>query len=52
VGDRNIKQVLFGDWYQWKRGGDKERVQEGEYGGDFMYSWMKMEKWDLLKLLQ
>jgi hypothetical protein len=28
-------------------GGYKERVEEGEYGGDIMYSCMKMEKWDL-----
>jgi hypothetical protein len=33
-------------------GGYKERVQEGEYGGDIMHSDMNMEKGDLLKLLK
>jgi hypothetical protein len=28
----------------------KERVQEGECSGNIVYSWMKMENWDLLKL--
>jgi hypothetical protein len=27
-------------------------VEEGEYGGNIVYSGMKMEKWDLLKLFQ
>jgi hypothetical protein len=31
--DRKVKLVLSGGWYQWERGGYKERVQEGEYGG-------------------
>jgi hypothetical protein len=31
-------------------GGYKERVEEGEYGGNVMYSCIKMEKRDLLKL--
>jgi hypothetical protein len=26
--------------------------QEGECGGDIIYSCMKMKKWDLLKLFQ
>jgi hypothetical protein len=33
------------------RGGE-ERVWEGEYGGNTVYTCMKMEKWDLLKLFQ
>jgi hypothetical protein len=24
--DRKVKQFLFGDWYQWDRGGYKEKV--------------------------
>jgi hypothetical protein len=31
-------------WYQLERGGYKERVKEGEYSGNIMYSCMKMEK--------
>jgi hypothetical protein len=30
----------------------KERVQDGEYGGNIWYSCMKMKKLDLLKLFQ
>jgi hypothetical protein len=40
--DRKIKQVLLG--YQWEGGGNKERVTEGEYGGNTMYSCIKLEK--------
>jgi hypothetical protein len=42
--DSKVKQVLSGCWYQWERGRYKEGVEEGEYGGNFMYSYMKMEK--------
>jgi hypothetical protein len=37
--DRKIKHVLPWGWYQWKGGGDKERVKKGKYGGStiFMY---------------
>jgi chitinase len=31
--NRKAKQVLSGGWHQWERGGYKERVKEGEYGG-------------------
>jgi hypothetical protein len=31
------------DWYQWEGGGYKERVAEGEYHGNTMYSCMKMD---------
>jgi hypothetical protein len=41
--NRKVKQVLSGGWYQWEGGGYKERVQEGEYGGNSMYSCMKVE---------
>jgi hypothetical protein len=27
-------------------------VKEGEYGGNIIYSYMNMEKWDVLKLFQ
>jgi hypothetical protein len=50
--DKKIKHVLSGDWYQWEGGGYKERVKEGEYNGNIMYSCMKMEKQHLLKLFQ
>jgi hypothetical protein len=30
----------------------KERVKKGAYGRNIKYSCMKMEKWDLLKLLR
>jgi hypothetical protein len=42
--DRKVKQVLSGGWYQWQRGGHKERGKESEYHGTLMYSCMKMEK--------
>jgi hypothetical protein len=29
--DRKVKQALSGNWSQWERGGDKERVKEEEY---------------------
>jgi hypothetical protein len=35
-----------------ERGGYKERMKEGEYGGNIAYSCMKMEKRDLLNLVQ
>jgi hypothetical protein len=35
-----------------RKGGGKERKYESEYGGNVMYSCMKMEKWELLKLFQ
>jgi hypothetical protein len=38
------EQVLSGGWYQWEWGGYKERVKEGQCGGNIMYSCMKMEK--------
>jgi hypothetical protein len=34
------------------RGKIQERVKESEYGGNMMYSCLKIEKWDLLKLFQ
>jgi hypothetical protein len=39
--DRNIKQVLSGGWYSWERGEHKERVKQGTYGGNTIYSCMK-----------
>jgi hypothetical protein len=33
-------------------GGYKKRVQKGECEANIMYSCMKIEKWDLLKLFQ
>jgi hypothetical protein len=48
--NRMVKQFLSRSWYQWKGGGYKERVKEVECGGNFMYSCMKVEKCDMLKL--
>jgi hypothetical protein len=48
--DRKIKQVLSVGWYQQDGGGYRERVKEDEYGGYRLYSCMRMEKLDLLKL--
>jgi hypothetical protein len=43
--DIKIKQVLSRNGYQGKgRGGQKERVREGEYGGCILYSYMKTEQ--------
>jgi hypothetical protein len=44
VESRKVKQVLPGGWYQWEGRRYKERVKEGEYDGNIMYSCMKMEK--------
>jgi hypothetical protein len=32
------KTGLSGGWCQWERGGDKEKVKEGECGGHIMSS--------------
>jgi hypothetical protein len=42
--NRKIKQFLSGSWHQWEGGGYRERVEEGEYGRNTMYSCMKMGK--------
>jgi hypothetical protein len=41
---RKIKQVLSRGGYQWKGGGHKERVNEGEDGECILYSCMKIEE--------
>jgi hypothetical protein len=41
---RKLKQILSWDWYKWKKGGYKENMSEGEYGGNIMYLYMKIEK--------
>jgi hypothetical protein len=33
-------------------GGYKKKMWEGEYGGNIIYSCMKIKKWDLLELFQ
>jgi hypothetical protein len=43
-GYREVKHVLSGVWHQWEWGGYKEKVQEGECGGNTRYSCMKTEK--------
>jgi hypothetical protein len=42
--DRKVKQVSSGGWYQWEGKGYKERVKEGGYSGNILYSGMKMEQ--------
>jgi hypothetical protein len=42
--NRKAKQVQYEGWYQWEEGGDRERVQEGEYCAHTMQSCIKMEK--------
>jgi hypothetical protein len=44
------KWVLSGARYQWEGIGYREGIKEGEYGRNIMYSCMKIEKLDLLKL--
>jgi hypothetical protein len=39
-------------WYQWEGGVYKERISEHECDRNIMYSYMKMEKYDLLKLFK
>jgi hypothetical protein len=40
---RRVKWVFSRGGCQWDRGGHKERVNEGEYGGCILYSYMKIE---------
>jgi hypothetical protein len=47
--DRKVKQVLSVAGPNG-RGGYEERVNEGEYKRNIMYSCMKMEQGELLKL--
>jgi hypothetical protein len=42
--DRRVKQVFSGGGYQWEGGRHKKRVNEGEYGGCILYSYMKIEE--------
>jgi hypothetical protein len=42
--DRKVKQIPSGGWFQWEGEGYKERVKEGEYDRNIIYSCMKMEK--------
>jgi biotin-(acetyl-CoA carboxylase) ligase len=39
-----VKQVLSESWHQWEGRGYKERMWEGDYSGNIMYSCLKMEK--------
>jgi hypothetical protein len=48
--DRKVKQFLLRDLYQWERGGHKEWVKEGKCDENTIYSCIKMEQRDLLKL--
>jgi hypothetical protein len=48
---RREKEVFSGCGYQWKEGGGhKDRWNEGEYGGCILYTYMKIEQRNLLKL--
>jgi hypothetical protein len=42
--DRRVKQDFSGGRYLWERGRLKEMVDEGEYGGFILYSYMKIEE--------
>jgi hypothetical protein len=42
--DRYKKQFLSRAWYQWEGEEHKDRVKEGECGGNVMYSCMKMKQ--------
>jgi hypothetical protein len=42
--DRKAKQVLSGGGYQWKEGGHKEIVKEGEYSECILHSCTKIEQ--------
>jgi hypothetical protein len=44
------KIAFFWGWVPVGRGGNKERVIEDEYGGCILYSYTKLEEWNLLKL--
>jgi hypothetical protein len=48
--DRNVKQVQAGEGTNGKVGGSKRRMKAGKYGGCMLYSCMKVEQWNLLKL--
>jgi hypothetical protein len=48
--ERTVKQFLSGIWYRWEWGGHKERMREGKYAESTVYSYVKMEQWDMLKL--
>jgi hypothetical protein len=41
--DREVKQVLTGNGYQWVGGKDKERVKGDEYDGSVLYLCMKID---------
>jgi hypothetical protein len=45
-----VQVTLVGGGYQGEGGRYTERVKEGEYGGTIVYSYMKMEQGNLLKL--
>jgi hypothetical protein len=44
IKERKVKQVLFESWHQWEGVALKERVKEGKYGENIMYSHIKMVK--------
>jgi hypothetical protein len=43
-GEQEDKTGPVWDLCQWEGGGYKKRVCEGEYGGNIMYSRIKMQK--------
>jgi hypothetical protein len=48
--DRKIKQVLSWVGYQWDGGGHEKSVKENNYGRCILYSCMKIEQLNILKL--
>jgi hypothetical protein len=39
-----VNQVLSESWHQWEGGGYQERMEDRDYGGNIMYSCVKIEK--------
>jgi hypothetical protein len=48
--DKKVKQVLYGDGYQWEHRGWTERMNEGKYSGVILYICMKIDQGNLSKL--
>jgi hypothetical protein len=44
IGNRKVKQVLFGGWDQWEGGEYMERVKKAECSRNITYLCLKMEK--------
>jgi hypothetical protein len=47
---KKVKHLFSRGGDQWEVGGHKEKVNECEYGECVLYSYMRIEEWNLLKL--